>query len=149
MQFQVVGHIARDDCRCKTGHSFGGVPRLVDLEQVRAPMYHLLLTLGSLGGLLSIAGWIWAVAQHFWNLPCLGSGIKGNSSEAKGLNVLVLALLASSDMRARRIQELEQDLQASRIVRVKAAISSTSRQQEGCQDEDGNATVEGEGSTHF
>ena len=74
-------------------------------EQVGAPIYHLLLNLGSLGGLLSVAVWIWAVAQQIRNLLCLSSGIKGNSSGAKGLDVL--ALLASLDVWARRIQELE------------------------------------------
>ena len=35
-QFQVVGHLARDDCRCGNGHSSGDVPRL-DLGTGRSP----------------------------------------------------------------------------------------------------------------
>ena len=93
-------------------------------QKIGAPIFHLLLTLGSVGGLLSIGGWLYEVVQQLKDMARGGAGLRGNNATGKSLDLLGLCL--SSSFRAQRIREGEQDLQASRMVRaqerVRAAI---------------------------
>ena len=97
-------------------------------QKIGAPIFHLLLTLGSVGGLLSIGGWLYEVAQQLKDMARVGAGLRGNGATGKSLDLLGLCL--SSSFRAQRIREGEQDLQAARMIRaqerVRSAISATS-----------------------
>ena len=97
-------------------------------QKIGAPIFHLLLTLGSVGGLLSIGGWLYEVVQQLKDMARVGAGLRGNNATGKSLDLLGLCL--SSSFRAQRIREGEQDLQAARMVRaqerVRAAISASS-----------------------
>ena len=97
-------------------------------EHIGAPIFHLLLTLGSIGGLMSIAGWLLDLVQQVKDMVRVGAGLQGNGAMGKSLDLLGLSL--SSSFRAQRIREGEQDLQAARMIRaqerVRSAISATS-----------------------
>ena len=94
---------------------------------------------------MSIGGWLYEVAQQLKDMARVGAGLRGNGATGKSLDLLGLCL--SSNFRAQRIREGEQDLQAARMVRaqerVRAAISATSLPIQG--DESG----EPEGTTGF
>ena len=97
-------------------------------QHIGAPIFHLLLTLGSIGGLMSIAGWLLDLVQQIKDMVRVGAGLQGNGAIGKSLDLLGLSL--SSSFRAQRIREGEQDLQAARMIRaqerVRSAISATS-----------------------
>ena len=110
-------------------------------EHVGAPIFHLLLTLGSIGGLMSVAGWLYDLIQQIKDLVRVGASLQGNGAIGKSLDLLGLSL--SSSLRAQRIREGEQDRQAARMIRaqerVRSAISATSLP---LQDGDGSGNEE-------
>ena len=97
-------------------------------QKVGAPIFHLLLTLGSIGGLLSLGGWLYELVQQMKDMARVGAGLRGNGAAGKSLDLLGLCL--SSNFRAQRIREGEQDQQAARMgraqARVRAAILASS-----------------------
>ena len=112
-------------------------------QHIGAPIFHLLLTLGSVGGLMSIAGWVLEVAQQIKDMARVGAGLRGNGATGKSLDLLGLCL--SSSFRAQRIREGEQDLQAARMIRaherVRSAISATSLPLQDGESEDHEGTT--------
>ena len=110
-------------------------------EHIGAPIFHLLLTLGSIGGLMSVAGWLYDLIQQIKDMVRVGASLQGNGAIGKSLDLLGLSL--SSSLRAQRIREGEQDLQAARMIRaqerVRSAISATSLP---LQDADGSGNEE-------
>ena len=114
-------------------------------EHIGAPIFHLLLTLGSIGGLMSVAGWLFDLIQQIKDMVRVGASLQGNGAIGKSLDLLGLSL--SSSLRAQRIREGEQDLQAARMIRaqerVRSAISATSLP---LQDAEGSGN---EGTTGF
>ena len=77
---------------------------------------------------MSIAGWVYEVVQQLQQMARVGAGLRGNGATGKSLDLMGLVL--SSNFRAQRIRETEQDLQAARMIRaqerVRSAISATS-----------------------
>ena len=110
-------------------------------EHIGAPIFHLLLTLGSIGGLMSVAGWLYDLIQQIKDMVRVGASLQGNGAIGKSLDLLGLSL--SSSLRAQRIREGEQDRQAARMIRaqerVRSAISATSLP---LQDADGSGNEE-------
>ena len=77
---------------------------------------------------MSVAGWLFDLIQQIKDMVRVGASLQGNGAIGKSLDLLGLSL--SSSLRAQRIREGEQDLQASRMIRaqerVRSAISATS-----------------------
>jgi len=77
---------------------------------------------------MSVAGWLYDLIQQIRDMVRVGASLEGNGGIGKSLDLLGLSL--SSSLRAQRIREGEQDLQAARMIRaqerVRSAISATS-----------------------
>ena len=93
--------------------------------RVGLPIWHLLLTLGALGGLASGLSWAWGLVLQVRSLMNLGSTVRGETLSARGWDLFTLS--ASSSARARRIRELEGEQQEDRILRAQARVLSATR----------------------
>ena len=93
--------------------------------RVGLPIWHLLLTLGALGGLASGISWIWGLILQVQSLVRLGSTIRGGTLSSRGWDLFTLS--ASSSARARRIREMEGEQQEDRILRAQARVLSATR----------------------
>ena len=105
-------------------------PLLWIYDKVGMPIWHLLLTIGSLCGMVGGACWLCEAISQCRDLTRLGAGLKGRTAATRGLDLI--ALSASSGARARRIREMEVLEAEGRILRAQAkarAFSLTSLQE--------------------
>ena len=102
-------------------------PLLWIYDKIGLPMWHFLLSLGSLCGMIGGLFWVWGAFGQCRELSRLGATLKGSSTGAKGFDLLSLS--TSARARAKRIRELEVSEAEGRILRAQAkarAFSLTS-----------------------